>query len=169
MHSNSFVSRFQTFVAEPVCPMCRQPITRIREDPRGVEMPHCCGVYWIPQWKFLNGPLQFHLMYYAPSGLPGEGSIIHEREIQSELSTPESVENSVENSVEVSDPDTTLTAAARIEAYLIAVNDEQTARTAEIRKACDLSASSFKWGMDQLLSEAKVEKIGHGLWQLVAS
>ena len=167
MYSTQFIDQLPTFVAEPVCPICRQPIQRLREDPRGVEIPFCCGVYWIPRWKFLNGHLQFHLTYYAPI-LPGDGNIIHENEIPFETTAPESNDNSDDNSDDTSEQ-TALPPAARIEAFLIAVNTEHTARTAEIRHACELSASSFKWGMDQLFNEAKVEKIGHGIWRLMPS
>lgn len=163
MYNALFIERLQTFVVEPACPICRQPIQRLREDPRGVEIPHCCGVYWIPRWKFVNGHLQFHLTYYAPF-LPGDGNIRHENEIPFENTAPEAIDNSDDNSEQ-----TALTPAARIEAFLIAVNAEHTARTAEIRHACDLSASSFKWGMDQLFSQAKVEKIGHGIWRFMPS
>ena len=74
--------RFQTFVADVSCPKCQHPITSVRADPRGVELPYCCHLYWVPRWKIVNGKLQFHLHYYQPEGMAYEKNIIHENEIQ---------------------------------------------------------------------------------------
>lgn len=78
------LSHLPTFVAELSCPMCQEPFTmaKVHPDPRGVEMPYCCGVYWVPRWKFVNGHLQVHLTFYFPDGMPHESNIIHENEIR---------------------------------------------------------------------------------------
>ena len=94
---------FNTFVAEVSCPKCQHPIMRIREDPRGVELPHCCDLYWVPKWKVVGGKLQFHLTYYRPEGMAHEKNLIHENEIQEDpqsTDTPPTHPKDVEHNVE---------------------------------------------------------------------
>ena len=107
MHSQTMLSHLNTFVADVSCPICHTPITRVRSDPRGVELPHCCGLYWIPKWKILGGKLQVHLTYYRPEGMANEKYIIHENEIQEDpksTDTPPTRQKNREHNIEHSDP-----------------------------------------------------------------
>ncbi|MXV82392.1 hypothetical protein F4Z98_03380 [Candidatus Poribacteria bacterium] len=69
-----------------------------------------------------------------------------------------------ENVVPSLDP--RLSASERLLEYLIQGNYEHTATTGDIRQACQLAKSTFKFVMDTLISDGKVEKIGYGLYQL---
>lgn len=62
-----------------------------------------------------------------------------------------------------------LDAKAKVCEYLQDVNGEHTASTAEIRDALGLAKSTFKWVVDQLIEEGRVEKIGYGLWKRIRS
>lgn len=53
--------------------------------------------------------------------------------------------------------------------YLQQINAEHTAATGEIRSALGLAKSTFKWVVDQLIAEGKVEQIGYGLYRLKRS
>ena len=44
----------QTFQALMRCPDCQNHITQLREDPRGDEVPYCCGFFWRPKWSIEN-------------------------------------------------------------------------------------------------------------------
>lgn len=103
--------QFNTLVAEVSCPKCQHPIMTFYKDPRGVELPHCCDLYWVPRWKVVGGKLQFHLTYYRPEGMAYEKNITHENEIQEDRSPstdPQDIEHNVEhhtqNNTEHSDP-----------------------------------------------------------------
>ena len=166
----------KTFVAKLLCPICQEPITTVREDERGVDLPYCCDLFWRPQWKKVNGQLRIDLNYYRPDDIPNP-NMIHENEIRESTATAataataESAEKtplpqtSVDTSTAVSQKSQS-TAAMKIKAYLIGVNAEQTAKTADIQEACQLAKSSFKFAMDQLIKEGEVEKVGHGLYRL---
>lgn len=73
------------------CPECHKPMGELREDPRGIKLPYCCGVFWVPRWKLTNGQIHIHLMYYRPEGMAYEKGIIHENEIQEAVNPPESL------------------------------------------------------------------------------
>ena len=62
-----------------------------------------------------------------------------------------------------------LDAQARVCEYLQQVNGEHMASTGDIREALGLAKSTFKWVIDQLIAEGKVEKIGYGIYQLKSS
>lgn len=55
---------------------------------------------------------------------------------------------------------------AQVCEYLREINGEHMASTGDIRDALGLAKSTFKWVMDQLIEEGKVEKIGYGRYQL---
>lgn len=97
--------RFNTFVAEVSCPKCQHPLTSVRADPRGIDLPHCCGFYWVPRWKIVGGKLQFHLTYYRPEGMAYEKNIIHENEIREDRS-PSTDTDTVSGASESSDTQT---------------------------------------------------------------
>lgn len=174
------------------CPRCGQPLSRVREDPRGVELPHCCHRFWVPQWKIVNLHLQIHLKWYRPEGFAYESTIVHENEIR-EFGTPNPALNShdpvqsSDNPVQSSDEDQHTPSTLQPEIpnnqqpyshpdldpkeqvceYLQLVNDENTASTGEIRESLGLAKSTFKWVSDQLIDEGRIEKVGHGQYRLL--
>ena len=167
MLSQSELNHLNTFVAQLSCPICQEPLTTVREDERGVDLPYCCDLFWRPQWKKVNEQLRIDLNYYRPDDIPNPNSI-YENEIREStdptVTEPDSAEKTQRQPTSVEK--TQQTAAMKIKAYLVAVNAEQTAKTADIQEACQLADSSFKYGMDTLKKKGEVEQVGHGLYRL---
>lgn len=44
-------SSIDNLIAVPRCPICDAAITETRVDPRGVEVPYCCGFFLVPVWS----------------------------------------------------------------------------------------------------------------------
>ena len=93
----------RSYSVDVLCPKCRKPIKRLLQDPRGVQLPYCCNLYWIPRWK-LQGTiepktLQLHLCWFRPMA-PSDKHLVFDNEVDFTQQTPEQTPELLENSAE---------------------------------------------------------------------
>lgn len=132
----------QTLLTAVKCPRCQQPITHKSLTPEGIELPHCCSLFWIPVWRFSrnsNPSLEIHLNFYDPTfgtaPLP-DNALVEVSENQPETETvnadidtetAEIPEGSVEGSVDNSEVENQQTAVSE-QPLMVATAEELTVK-----------------------------------------
>ena len=161
-------------IPELKCPRCQQPIRETRAVPSEppINLPFCCGVFWILTWGLPNradAAIEIHLNFYDPTLGPmplNMNNMILETSREFSQSSVGNLSAPEHRPVPAWDAEE-LTVKERILEFLTNINEDHAARTGEIREALTINKSTFKWASDELIAEGHIENFQYGWYRLL--